>query len=108
MTPQRFREIRLLFEEIISLSPAQRCSALMEASLTDRELADEVEALIAAYSEGASFIESPVIPFPRRHDLPTRPGSIIGAYELLELVGIGGMGEVGVRSRSTPSAGLLP
>src|SRR5581483_8674458 len=94
MTPQRFREIRLFFEKVVDLQPAHRSTALMNARLTDPELAAEVEALIAAYARRAGFIEQPAAALCSRNECPSEPGTTIGAYELLELIGLGGMGEV--------------
>lgn len=60
MTIERYRKVRLFFEQIVELTPAQQSTVLMNAHRNDPELAAEVEALMIAYSRRAGFIERPI------------------------------------------------
>jgi eukaryotic-like serine/threonine-protein kinase len=98
MTPERLREIRILFEQAISGSQSERMVSLMAVRMRDPEIAGEVEALVAAYDRRTGFIEDPIARLGQA-DPPTieagKPiGGWIGPYQLLEIAGEGGMGQV--------------
>src|SRR5262247_4609794 len=82
--PDRWRQISATYQEAVELTAAKREAYLTHACGGDAQLRREVEALLAQ-DPPASFLGSPVT-------LP--PGSRIGAYELLEVIGAGGMGIV--------------
>jgi hypothetical protein len=94
MTIERYRKVRLFFEQIVELTPAQQSTVLMNAHRNDPELAAEVEALMIAYSRRAGFIERPITTLKPPEEQPSKPGTLLRSYELVELVGLGGMGEV--------------
>src|SRR5262245_24426719 len=84
MPPDRWREISAIYQEAAARTGKDRDAYLMHACRGNAELRRDVESLLAQ-DPHASFLASPVT-------LPT--GSRIGAYELLEIIGAGGMGVV--------------
>ncbi len=98
MTPERWQQIDQLFEAALELEPGHRTALLEQKCGGDEELRREVESLLAAHKQSASFIEEP--PSAAAAELlgndPSESlvGQQIGRYKVLELLGAGGMGEV--------------
>jgi len=84
MTPERWHQISAIFHQAVVRSGQDRDDYLTHACRGDDELHRVIESLLAQ-DPYKSFLASPVT-------LPS--GSRIGAYELLEIVGVGGMGIV--------------
>ena len=100
MTSERWERIRKVFDAAAGLAPDARTAFLKDACAGDEDLRAEVETLLAsAEAAGSGFLESPAaigIPDPIRLARGTR----LGPYEILTLVGEGGMGKV-YRARDT-------
>src|SRR5215471_16320792 len=112
MTPQRFRQIRHLFDAVMEREPATRTVFLEEACQGDEELRSEVQRLIAAHEQAPGWLDKPVgeglrdaqqksldekvtdVPAPGRME-----GRRIGPYEILRELGAGGMGTVYLAAR---------
>jgi eukaryotic-like serine/threonine-protein kinase len=94
VTPERWRTVRAEFDALVALAAAQRAARLAELESRDADLAGEVRSLLdAAAAAGTGFLKTPpadVLAGPRG----ARRGRRIGRYELTELIGHGGMGEV--------------
>src|SRR5262245_15910392 len=84
MSPDRWREISAIYQEAAARTGKDRDAYLTHACRGDAELRHDIESLLAQ-NPHPSFLASPLT-------LP--PGSRIGAYELVEVIGAGGMGIV--------------
>ena len=95
MTPDRWAQIKDLFNRAIDEPVHRHAAYLAEACGGDDELRAEVERLLAAHAGADRFIEeSPVPPLPAPVALPSMTGRVITHYRIGELLGAGGMGEV--------------
>lgn len=61
MQPERYCQIKTLFQHVLALPPEARDSFLGSASANDPELLDAVRALLTADGDAASFLEEPVV-----------------------------------------------
>ena len=98
MTGEQWEQVKHVFEELAEASPERQSGRL--ASLPDREIAAEVERLLAKMVEaGAEFLAQPVHDFhtasSAERDPQYRPGDLLGGrFHIVRLIGSGGMGEV--------------
>ena len=58
MTPQRFRQIRNVFDALMEREPATRAMFLEEACQGDDELRSEVRGLMAAHEQAPGWLTS--------------------------------------------------
>lgn len=93
MTPDRWQQVRGVFDQVAALPSAERPAYLDQACSADPDLRREVESLLLSHHEaGTEFLNTPAINLSR--PAPTRVGRRIGAYNIVEEIGRGGMGEV--------------
>lgn len=101
MTPETYRQASELFIQFSRLPDGERSDALKAACAGDAELHEQVSRMLLADLEalGGSFMERPAIEdaaqllVPGFPDSP-REGSRLGPYEIVGLIGEGGMGQV--------------
>jgi serine/threonine-protein kinase len=94
--PEHWAQVRQILDAALELSPEARAAYLARVCGTDSNLHHEVESFLAAHDHaGNSFLENPAL-----RSLTLGPGTKLGAYEIVEMVGAGGMGEV-YRARDT-------
>jgi serine/threonine-protein kinase len=90
--------VKRVFQSALERSPDTRPAFLDAACGDDRSLRAEVESLLRAHEQAGSFAERPAVDSVTGG--PLHRGDRLGPYEIVELVGAGGMGDV-YRARDT-------
>lgn len=106
ITPERWRQIRAVFDEASEHEGEARAAYLEQACHGDPALRVEVESLLAAHEQGTFFIDEP----PAKVEAPSMPAERdpsdtmeiehVGPYRLLGPLGHGGMGTVHLAVRA--------
>lgn len=98
MNPERLHQIENLFNAALKREPAERSAFLVVECGGDDSLHDAVQSLLSHHEHAKSFLELPATVVATTILDDERGGSLtgksIGRYEVLELLGSGGMGEV--------------
>jgi len=98
MDPERWRRIERIYYEALERGADGQATFIDEACGADEELRHEVTALLSAHERAGGFICTPAIELEARAiaagKVPAPGATTIGHYELLSLLGQGGMGEV--------------
>lgn len=97
MNPEHLQQIQNLFHSALKREPAERAAFLRVECGDDDSLRRSVESLLAHHEQAENFIESPApIPVSILEDRKAESlvGQSLGHYEIIELLGAGGMGEV--------------
>ena len=96
MTPERWSLIQEKLEVAVALDPGQRAAFLQELGTTDPNLREELESLLAQDSNSGNLLKTSAMlplapPSPERDPMI---GRRLGPYQVVDLLGVGGMGEV--------------
>jgi serine/threonine-protein kinase len=102
MTPERYQRIGRLFDEALGLAPEERAAWLDQACSpdggADTGLRAEVENLLANHVESEEFLSRPALDIAAALLAQNQHTSLLGQkishYQILSLLGAGGMGEV--------------
>ncbi len=97
LTPTRVAQLQALFEAVLDYPPAEREALLVDRVPDDAALRAEVFALISAHEREESAFRSPLFPsllIDAATSADRWVGARVGAYEVVRLVGVGGMGAV--------------
>src|SRR2546426_7219064 len=98
MTPERWQQVKQIFQSALERNPAERSAFLNQACADDPALRSEVESLISSHDQAGDSIEAMAAEAATEMLADEQPGPIlgkhIGHYEVLSLLGRGGMGEV--------------
>jgi serine/threonine protein kinase/dipeptidyl aminopeptidase/acylaminoacyl peptidase len=89
----RFKQVEALFEAAQQRPAAQRTEFLRQACADDPELRAEVESLLKADSGSHLIDGSPLSSIAERAPA-LKPGDKLGNFEIVAMIGRGGMGEV--------------
>ena len=99
MTPERWQQVSEAMDRALHLPTTQRPDYFAQLARSDPELHREVESLLASHQEaGAEFLESHAVQAAVGEDEADLQqqllGRRLGAYQIVEQIGVGGMGEV--------------
>src|SRR6266571_4270190 len=98
MTPERWQQVKQIFQSALERNPAERSAFLNQACADDPALRSEVESLIASHNQAGDSIEAMAAEAATEMlaSDPAGPivGKQIGHYQVLSCIGRGGMGEV--------------
>jgi serine/threonine protein kinase/Tol biopolymer transport system component len=89
MKPERRKQIEKLYDAALQLEVSRRAAFLDQACAGDEELGREVASLLASDAQAANLL-----PAPAAEIASSAIGRRIGHYQVLSLLGAGGMGEV--------------
>jgi len=96
MSRADWNKVKQIFHEALKRNTAERDAFVASACDGDAELKGEVETLLLSLAEARSFLEAPVVNESSGATVSWRllPGTIVSHFEIIELLGSGGMGEV--------------
>ena len=99
MTSERWQQVTEVLDKFLRFSATQRLDYLAEIARNDPELCREVESLLASHEQaGAEFLNTPALQATQREQEADRQqtllGRRLGAYQIVEQIGVGGMGAV--------------
>ena len=98
MTPERWQQVKEVFAQASALDPASRDPYLVRICGDDGELRHEVASLLSAHATAGAILDRPAgdyLPLSAlESDEEPWQGRHLGAYQLVECLGRGGMGEV--------------
>jgi non-specific serine/threonine protein kinase/serine/threonine-protein kinase len=99
MNPERWQQVRQLFDRAVAAPDAQRTALLAASCSDDLELRNEVASLLRSHQQaGSVFLREPALalnlPAIASAENGSRIGIRVGVYRLVELIGQGGMGDV--------------
>jgi len=104
-TPADWEHVRELFHRALALPAAERPAFVHHETVGDEATRREIESLLAAHGDADGFLSNSPAPAAAVREAvlgisPLPPGTRLGAFEILGLLGAGGMGEV-YRARDT-------
>jgi len=95
MKPERWQQLKQIFQAALERNPAERSAFLHQACGDDAELRNEIESLISSHEQAGDSIEIMAVEAATKM-LSAEQGSIegkqIGHYRVLSRIGRGGMG----------------
>ena len=98
MTSDRWQRIEQLYHAALEREENHRAAFLREACAGDDAMRQEVESLLAQGKGAASFLEAPALEVVAEMWSKNPSGSLIGrrigSFQVVSLLGVGGMGEV--------------
>ena len=94
MGPDDYKKVKEIFGSALEVDPGRRGEYVAEACKDDPDIRGEVDRLLASYDE--DFLETPAVAdFAEEISAQgARSGETLAHYQLHEMIGSGGMGEV--------------
>src|SRR5262245_32613747 len=112
MADARWNRAKQVFHEALEKTGSERARFVATACADDRALRAQVEALLKAHDEAGPFLSSPTggpdaaaartVAHLAAADPPEAPGTRIGPYKLLQVIGEGGFGIVYMAEQEQP------
>src|SRR6266850_1008259 len=98
MKPERWKQINDVLMLALEREPVERSAFVEEACAGDEGLRLEVESLLASHEQASDFLEETVVGAAAELLVADRThlaaGQQVDHYQVLSLLGVGGMGEV--------------
>src|SRR5215204_343747 len=98
MADENWRKVREIFDLALRQKPEERYKFVRQACGEDNKLRSEVESLLLSLDSAESFMETPAVAkvadIIEAETKKFERGKCFGHYEIIEQIGIGGMGEV--------------
>src|SRR5215475_1056272 len=98
MKAERWQQVEQLYHCALEREAGQRAAFLAAACAGDDSLRREVESLLAHQTPAENLLERPVMEVAAKalanDQADSLPGRSLGSYQILSLLGAGGMGEV--------------
>src|SRR5882724_4738985 len=98
MTPERWQQLKQIFQSALERNPAERSAFLNQACADDPALRSQVESLIASHDQAGDSIEAMAAEAATEMLDDDQAVSIVGKqishYQVVSRIGRGGMGEV--------------
>jgi len=96
MPEEHWQQAKRVFDDALRQEPEERARFVSEVCGDDKTLCREVESLLSSFDSAGSFLETPAIAkFANVIQAGTlEAGKCFGRYEIINQLGVGGMGEV--------------
>jgi serine/threonine protein kinase/Tol biopolymer transport system component len=103
--PQNWQRVKEIFQGALELQGAERASFLDRECADQSAVREEVESLLRSYEIAGSFMEAPAVAQAADSlagaDQKLTPGQRVKQYQIVSLIGEGGMGEVYLATDTT-------
>lgn len=94
MTAERWRKIESIYNSAMGLPAAERAAWLVKACGDDSALRGEIEAMLAEDDTPEALVDRPAWEYDQPVPREVTAGTRFGPYEVVALIGEGGMGQV--------------
>jgi serine/threonine protein kinase/predicted negative regulator of RcsB-dependent stress response len=94
MAADKWSQVKYILDAAIQRKPEERAAFLDEACGADKTVRREVDSLLSSFGRADGFMQSPAVEAPTIKLESFAAGHTIGRYEIVSLLGRGGMGEV--------------